>query len=289
MKRRDPPSAPPSTSANEIIDRYDAILLDSYGVLVDSDRALPGAMTFVERLHARRKPFLVMSNDASRLPGTAAARYHRLGLPIPEGRILSSGGLIAPYFREHGLVGTRCAVLGPPDSVAFVDAAGGVVVSPSDRRLQTVVVCDDEGYPVFETMEALVTNLYARIDAGERPTLVLPNPDLVYPRAGGKFGLTAGSVAGVIERALAVRYGDDAPRFVPLGKPHRPMFQVAQRRLGLGPGKRTVMIGDQLGTDVAGAHAFGLDSALIGTGLTRLTRLPTGGPSPTWLLPDLGL
>jgi HAD superfamily hydrolase (TIGR01450 family) len=284
----------PRTTAAALVRAYDAILLDSYGVLVDAGGALPHAVRFVQHLLDVGKPFLVLSNDASRTTATSAVRYHRLGLPLDPPRIVTSGSLIAPHFEAHDRVGSRCVVLGPTDSVALVRDAGGVVVSADDPAFETLVVCDDEGYPWPETLETVISTLYARLDAGHTPALILPNPDLVFPRGPGRVGLTAGSVAGVIERALTLRYGDEAPQFAALGKPHAPMFEAAQERLGWSAGARMVMVGDQLVTDIAGACDYGIDAVLIGTGLTDLNRIPgfldrRGAPRPTWLLPNLAL
>lgn len=278
-------SAPlPELTCAEILARYDIVLLDSYGVLVDEDGALPGAPQFLAQLHAAKRRFMVVSNDASRLPESSIARYRERGLPIASEQLLTSGDLLQPYFREHQLQGARCIVLGPSDSQALVTEAGGTLVPYTDPTPDAVVVCDDDGYPFVEAIESVIGTLYARI-AGQHPLhLILPNPDLLYPRSPGRFGLTAGSVARLIEGALALRFPDDAPTFVGLGKPHAPMFEHALARLGASPKDRVLMVGDQLATDIAGARALGLDAALIATGVSDPHRLPTSGPRPTaWI------
>jgi ribonucleotide monophosphatase NagD (HAD superfamily) len=50
-----------------------------------------------------------------------------------------------------------------------------------------------------------------------------------------------------------------------------------------------VMVGDQLATDILGAHNAGLDSALVTTGVTRLDAVPHDAPRPTWVLESLEL
>ena len=99
------------------------------------------------------------------------------------------------------------------------------------------------------------------------------------------YGFTGGIVGRMLTAALEIRYPDRSHRFIPLGKPHPPMFEEAKRRLG---DRSMVMIGDQLGTDIKGANDFGIDSVLVPTGITRLDRLgANSGPSPTYILRSL--
>lgn len=270
-----------------LLERYDVFLLDSYGVLVDSSRALPGAIAFIERLNTEGKPWLVLSNDASRLTSTSVSRYHRFGLPIDEKRVLTSGDLIAPRLRASGLVGKDAIVLGPRDSLEIVRRAGARVIGIDDPSPAAVIVCDDEGYPFLPALEQVISTLVTRLDAGNAVELLLPNPDLVYPKGPGRIGITAGSVALLIEAALRLRFPSRRPTFVRLGKPHRPMFDEARRRLGSRGGGRIVMLGDQLATDIAGAEAAGIDSVLVGTGLTDPLGELGDVARPTWRLASL--
>jgi len=121
-------TAVPETSIEHLIDGYDALLFDAYGVLVHLRGALPGAPELVDLLNRIRKPYYLVSNDASKLPETAAARFARFGLQVTADRIITSGLLLQHYFSERGLDGVRCAVLGPTDSARYVELAGGEVV-----------------------------------------------------------------------------------------------------------------------------------------------------------------
>jgi ribonucleotide monophosphatase NagD (HAD superfamily) len=85
-------------------------------VLVSSAGALPGAAPFLRRLAAAGKTYLIVSNDASRLPVTTAARYGGFGLPIAVDQILTSGMLLPAHFAAAGLRGERMIVLGSADS-----------------------------------------------------------------------------------------------------------------------------------------------------------------------------
>ena len=275
---------PGSARLADLVDAYDGLLIDVYGVLKDASGALPGAADLIAHLRAIAKPFALVTNDASRLPATVARGLAGLGIAVDADRIVTSGSLIAPHFAAAGLAGARCLVLGTADSHAYVTQAGGAL-APLDGRaeIDAVVVCDDAGFDFLPGIEAALSAAVRALDAGRELALVLPNPDLVYPKGGGQLGFTAGAIALLIESALRRRYPDRAVAFAALGKPRRPMFDEARRRLG---GGRLVMLGDQLETDIAGALAAGIDAALI-AGVSRWT--PAAAVEPTWIVDDLAL
>ena len=273
-------TAIPATSIDALIERYDVLLFDAYGVLVHAAGAMPGARALVEQLNRSGKTYFVVTNDASKLPVTAAARYAKFGVAVPPERIVSSGQLVQQYFATHGLGGARCAVLGTRDSVRYVELAGGQPVAP-DGDFEVLVVGDETGYPFLESVDAALTSLFHRLDAGGPVHLLVPNPDLIYPRGTHSFGITAGSVALVLEAALERRFGDRAPRFVRLGKPAPHLYHAAVSRAG---GGRAVMVGDQIETDIAGAIAAGIDAALVTTGVSTVPDDLPRHLRPTWQL-----
>ena len=269
----------PEITAEQLLGKYEALLLDAYGVLLHSTGPMPDAAAFVERLNQSRKSYYLLTNDASRLPSTWAKRLHGFGLAIPQERLITSGGLLKGYFAEHRLAGARCVVLGPEDSRRYVEEAGGRIGSATEP-FDVLVIADDSGFPFFETADAALTTLFRSVEAGRRVHLLLPNPDVIYPKGGNGFGFASGGVAAMFEAALRGRYPDRAElRFVPLGKPAPAIFAEAQRRSGT---RNLVMVGDQLETDIAGARAFGIDAVWITTGVTAAgvttvpeTRRPT--------------
>jgi HAD superfamily hydrolase (TIGR01459 family) len=274
-------------TADELIARYDLFFLDAYGVLVRSNGALPGAAGFLARMQAAGKRFLILSNDASRAPETTRRRYQGFGLSIELPQILTSGMLLASYYASQGLAGAPTIVLGTEDSNHYVEQAGGRVVGSDDELAEVVVVADDDGYELLETINQVVTVLLKRLDRGQRTHLLLPNPDLLFPRAEGAYGITSGAIAALIESVLRLRDPRGGLRFVPLGKPHRPMFEAAVQLYPAVDRRRIVMVGDQIVTDIRGAAAFGLDSAFVETGIGRRGDAAVHGVHPTWLLSSL--
>ena len=275
--------APSPTTVGALLERYDGLLIDAYGVLVDARGLLPGAAELLAVLRARGVPFAIVTNDASRSPATCAARFAAAGIAIAPDRVVTSGSLLPGYFRGRGLVGARTCVLGTDDSFDSVRAGGGVPVALAPgMELDALAVCDDSGTPFVDGIELAFSAVARAVDAGRRPALVLPNPDLIYPKGDGEFGFTAGAMALLIETALTRRFPALDLGFDRLGKPAPDLFAEGRRRLGVAS---VVMIGDQLESDIAGARAAGIDAALL-AGVSRWD--PAGDPrlaiAPRYLL-----
>ena len=256
---------PGLSSIGALIEQYSALLFDAYGVLVDKAGPLAGACELVSHLNTAGRTYFVLTNSASRLPGNMASGLQEMGLEVPAERLITSGMLLEPYFEAQALTGKACAVLGTNESVEYVKLAGGMPV-PAGEDAEVIVIADQAGFPFVETIDAVLSALFRRLDVGQSVHLVLCNPDLVYPFSPGRYGITAGSLAAMLEAVLRERYHDRGLDFVRLGKPYSPIFEEASRRAGT---RDMVMFGDQLATDILGARRFGIDSALVLSGLAR--------------------
>ncbi|MDB5562430.1 MAG: phosphotransferase, partial [Hyphomicrobiales bacterium] len=104
---------------------------------------------------------------------------------------------------------------------------------------------------------------YARLKQATRlvlagAVLIGTNPDLLLPSEDG-FEPGAGTLVGAVAAASG-----QAALFV--GKPEPHMIAAALQRLGTDP-QRTVMIGDQVATDILAGQRAGLFSILVTTGV----------------------
>ena len=254
-------------SIEKLMAMYSVLLLDAYGVLVHTSGALPGAAQLIDTLNRTKKTYYILTNDASKLPATSAEFFQSYGLAIAPDSIITSGSLLTDYFTRHQLKNRPCAVLGPEDSVRYVELAGGRVVT-AHEPFEVLVIGDESGYPFLETIDTVLSGLFNKLDSGANVHLVLPNPDLIYPKADQGFGIASGSIALILEAALQRRYpGRPELTFARLGKPHAAIFNAAFERSGT---MDMVMIGDQLETDIRGAGQFGLDSVLVNTGIAKV-------------------
>ncbi len=273
---------PAPTTTRALLEQYAGLLLGVYGVLMDARAPLPGAAERLGHHEATATPYAIVTNDASRSPATYTARFARHGMNVPSERFVTSGSLLAALAPLRGL---PTCVLRRAGSRAYAGAAGAILV-PLGADLDALAVCDDDGFDFLPGIEEALNAVVRAVEARRRPVLVLPNPDLVYPKGGGALGFTAGAIALLIEAALARRFPAMQLRFAHLGKPEPHLFAEAARRLALAP-DRLVMIGDQLETDIAGARSAGVATALL-AGVTSWEHAQHAAPfAPRFLLDAL--
>lgn len=274
---------------HQILADHDLFLIDAYGVLMTSAGPLPGACEFVAAIQSAGKDYFVVTNDASRTPENCHKIYRERGFEIPVERILSAGVAIAEAFRAEHLEGARAVVLGTADTVECTRRAGAKIeeITPT-CEYDVLVIGDDSGFDFLKTMNALLTCTHRLVKAGRTPKFFLANPDLLYPISKDAFGFTSGAVARFLEIGLRDLHPQKNFDFKVLGKPAPLLFDLARAKVHA-KAERTIMLGDQLHTDIAGANRAGIHSALLATGITQLPLAPDlkDDHRPTYVLESL--
>lgn len=260
-------------SIRELVERYDTLLFDSYGVLVNESTGLPNARELIEWLEKSGKNYLIVTNDASRSIASRARKFLEQGVPVPAERIVNSGCLIPRFFKDEKLAGLPTAVFGSSNAIEYV-REGGAHILPLEEmsKAQVFVLADDAGFDWRLGVNDLISVLNQKVLDSEPFSLLLPNPDIVYPSGDREYSFAAAALAEMIESALIRLFGDRPEyKFKRLGKPFAPIFDEALRRIDSEVNLETVvMIGDQLETDIAGAVSYGIASAVVTTGINRL-------------------
>jgi len=248
----------------EIADRYDAYILDVWGVLHDGAKPYDGVLPTLEALQKAGKPVLLLSN-AARRSMSVTPQLAGIGVPRELYRdMLTSGdeswrGLstrgradAVPFYRD---LGRRGFVLGMGRDPGFFDAL-------DVERVEDPAACD------FILANSLVKPGRTPADFedvmqaahGNGAAFICANPDLVV-LYGGKLEYCPGS--------LAARYEELGGSVMYHGKPHAPVYARALTMLGNPDPRRVLCVGDSLRTDIAGASAAGLDSLLVACGIHK--------------------
>jgi len=267
-----------------IIDRYEIIFFDAFGVIKNYQGPVPGIERTFAYLEDQKKEYYIVTNDASRSPAQLAQSYHKAGLrAITPERIVSSGMLTKEYLDlkvPDGIV----AYLGTPDSAHYIDASGlntlpiGKVDSHNMEKISALIFLDDEGFDWCNDLNKTVNLLRKRTIP-----VIVANTDHAYPLSVTDVSIAIGGIAMMIENIVG-------KKFIRFGKPDSQMFMFAYdliRDYRSISKKDIVMVGDTLSTDILGGNKFGLDTVLVLSGNTlpqdAETRIKATGIEPTFI------
>lgn len=266
---RDVMCAAGDVSEAKSVRTFRGLIFDMDGVLWRGNAPLPGMHELFAWLNARNLPYVLATNNSTTSPQEYAAKLTRLGVTgVPPERIVTSSTVTGAYLRDHYPAETRTFVLGEDGlreavlkaGMTLVEAEAQVVISGLDKQLT-----------------------YSRLSAAARQirggaTFIGTNPDRTFPAADGLVP-GAGSILAALIAATDVQP-------IIMGKPGAPMFHEALRRLAAAP-EATLMVGDRLDTDIAGAQALGLHTALLLTGVTTREALADSAVQPDAVFDDL--
>jgi HAD superfamily hydrolase (TIGR01450 family) len=248
-----------------IIDRYEVVFFDAFGVLKNYKGLLPGIEKTFEYLAQQGKEYYIVTNDASRSPLQLAASYHKAGLGIIDPERIVSSGMLTKEYLDLKVKGGIVAYLGTPESAHYIENEGRITLpvaevnSTNIDKVNALVFMDDEGFDWFENINKTVNLLRKRTIPA-----IVANTDYAYPLSANDVSIAVGSLANMVEAIVG-------KHFIRFGKPDSQMFMFAydliRDRRPINK-KDIVMVGDTLYTDIIGGNKFGLDTVLVLSGNT---------------------
>jgi HAD superfamily hydrolase (TIGR01458 family) len=243
--------------------RMRAVLIDIDGVLTVSWKPLPGAVAALHQLRAAGVPLALVTNTTSRTRASIARVLAGAGFPVTAGDVLTAPVIAAAYLHDR-YPGARCLLLNSGDIAG--DLAGLTLAREGGQTPADVVLVGGAG-PEF-SYQAL-NRAFGHLQRGAR--LVAMHRGL-YWRTSEGLQLDAGAFLAGLEQAA----GTEAEV---VGKPAAEFFDTALARLGASAAG-TVMVGDDIDTDVLAAQRQGLIGVLVKTGkyLPRAHRAAAGTP-----------
>jgi glycerol 3-phosphatase-2 len=258
-------------TAETLLDRYDALLLDLDGTVYRGGTAVDGAEPAVRAAHQAGVTVRFVTNNASRSPEDVADHLSRLGIPAKPDEVSTSGQAAAGMLGDRVPPGAAVLILGTDALAAEAENRGFTPVRTADDHVAAVLqgLSQTMGWP--ELAEACVA-----IRAGA--LWVACNVDATLPT---ERGLLPGNGALV---AALVAATDQHPLVA--GKPARPLMDDAISASGAA---RPLAVGDRLDTDIAGAVNVGIDALLVLSGVATPAGLLAAAPDerPTYVAADL--
>ena len=244
-----------------------AVLFDLDGVIYQDGKAIAGAVDTLQWVREHSLPHLFVTNTTSRPRHSIVERLRDYGLDIQPDRILTPPVAACHWLSRHQA--SHIALFVP--EATRDDFAGFHIIDEDSETGADAVILGDLG----DAWD------FARLNRAFRLLQASPECTLLalgmtrYWRASDGLRLDTGPFVCALQFAT-----EKSP--VVLGKPAAEFFHIALQQLGC-KASETLMVGDDIRSDIDGAQQAGLRAALVRTGKFREGDLATG------LTPDMVL
>lgn len=241
---------------SKLIEHYDALLCDIWGVLHNGDFAFGDAVDALCRARASGRIVILITN-APRLSKEIYPQLARFGVPREAfNTIVTSGDVTTQLLAKHP--DAPLFHFGPARDQSVLDGLTNPVVDHSDAKLCLLTGPLDDAIETVEIYDGILKKMQENA-----VQMICANPDLVV-RSGDRLVICAGSIAK--------RYAPLGGRVSFAGKPEPEIYEKALRRAAILLDRdvtksRLLAIGDGLPTDIKGATDNGLDAYFVTSGI----------------------
>ena len=264
-------------SLDDVSDRYDALFVDLWGCVHNGVNAYTSANDSLKKYRAKGGKVVLVTNSPRPRSGVEK-QLTKFGVDPEAWDFIATSGDSARMAMFQGVVGNKIYFIGTPYEENFFEALN-VIENPVNIERVSLdraqgIVCTGP-FNSLENLDVYFSDFEFAKKRGLK--FLCANPDIIVDR---------GSVREWCAGALAKMYADLGGESLYFGKPFRPIYELARKRLHSSGfeinDKRILAIGDGITTDILGAEKEGIDSLFITGGLAALE---TG----TKEQPDLGL
>lgn len=234
------------------------VVCDMDGVLWRGDEPLPHLVAWFSFLRQRGLAFCLATNNATKSAHDYIEKLARMGVTdITARHIVTSASATADYLRQRFVPHSPIHVLGGAGVKQAIQQAGLRLADPDEMPVAVVVGLDRE----LSYDKARRAAHWIRQGA----PFIGTNPDTTFPMPDG-LAPGAGSLIAMIQAASG-----QTPLII--GKPAPTLYQMALAQMEI-PAEAALMVGDRLDTDIDGARALGMATALVLTGVSRAEDVP---------------
>jgi NagD protein len=242
-----------------------AVLLDMDGVIIWDNKLIDGTLKFMEMLQRDGNPFLFLTNYPSLTPTDLQHRVKSAGLDVGAEHFYTSAMATATFLKSQRS-GDKAFVIGEGALTHALYEQGFTI---TDIDPDYVVLGETRAYN-FEMIEKAIK----LIRHGAR--FIATNPDVSGPSG---FP-SCGALAAPIEKVTGKK-----PFYV--GKPNPFMMRAASWEINV-HAENTVMIGDNMETDIIAGIQSGMETILVLSGVTHMEDIQLYPYRPTRVFNNLG-
>jgi 4-nitrophenyl phosphatase len=247
------------------------LIIDMDGVLWHDTSPIGDLAAIFDRINKLGLKFILATNNATRTIDEYIEKLAKFGVPLSYDKVINSAQATGIYLQSKYPTGTGLYVIGQPSLRKTLEGFGMEVYDTASDIIEVVVVSLDFQLS-YEKLKTASLLLQSGCDfIGTNSDNTLPTPDGFIPGSGTFIG------------ALEIATGKKAKI---IGKPEPLLYEMALKRLGTLP-EETLAIGDRLETDIAGAQAAGIHTALVLSGASRIEEVKNYYPPPEITAQDL--
>ena len=245
---------------SEISDKFDVYFIDLWGVIHNGVQCYPEALKVLEKLKEQNKKIVLISN-APRPAAVVKVFLETIGLKSSCYDFLVTSGDITREYISLNSSKKNFYHLGPTRDI---DLFKDLNVSLTSKEECEEIICtglvsdEEEKLQDYKTLLDFFLN--------KKIPLICANPDEVVAR-GEKIVFCAG--------ALANQYKQEGGMVRYFGKPYSEIYSFALKKIRAHKDFKdkkeinTLVIGDNIKTDIKGANLSNLDSVLILNGIYK--------------------
>lgn len=235
----------------ELLQDTELFLIDLDGTVYLDDEPIFGVRETLEKLRARNKKLVFLTNNSSKTPEEYEKKLLKMGLFVPESDAVFTSAMATISLLKRSFRGKKVHLLAT-DAVKRQFEEEGVTLSEENPD---VCVLAYDTTLTFEKMKKFNENLVkGAYFIATHPDDVCPTKDIPMPDVGSFLALFARSSSRVPDCIC--------------GKPHAMLAECVASTFGV-KSAHTCMVGDRAYTDIRFANANGMKSILVLSGETK--------------------
>ena len=232
---------------SQVQSKYDAFLIDLWGVIHNGIELYPGATNVLENLNKLKKRFVLISNAPR---PSKSVEKHLLNLKMDRAFIKNvfTSGEAALQTLKKNIYGEKFYHIGPKRDNDLIE---GLEKNKTSLEECEFILCTG----LFEDKENSIDYYKNLLKKYIKKKMICTNPDLIIHR-GSQSEYCAGTLAFAFEKL--------GGKVIYFGKPHPEIYNFCIKN-----GESILAIGDNLRTDIRGANNMKFDSLFITNGVHR--------------------
>ena len=237
------------------------MIIDMDGTVYRGDAVIKGAPEFIERLKAKKIPFVFLTNNSASDRKHYLSKMTKMGFKIGIDNILTSTTATITYLLKNYAEKT----VYPMGTAKFIDEIKEAGIRITDKDPDIVLLAFDTSITYGK-----INNAYQFIKKGA--LFVATHPDDLCPTEHG-YDVDIGPFIRFFESMTGTKA-------TVIGKPNKLMVEMAAERMNVPP-KKMVMVGDRIYTDMKMAADSGIRSIMVLTGEAKRADLDVSAIQPT--------